>query len=159
MRALIVAVGRLRPGAERELSDRYLERAQQLAAPLGMKIAVREIQQSKKTRGPDRRDEEAQAIAAAIPDGAVLVALDEKGRTLSSADFAAQIGKWRDNGASELTLVIGGPDGLAPAIAARAETVIAFGKMSWPHQLVRAMLLEQVYRALTILTGHPYHRA
>lgn len=159
MRVSILAVARLRAGPERDLCERYLERAQQLAGPLGLKLAIREIQQSRKTRASDRREEEGDAIRAALPEGAVVVALDEHGKALGSADFAAQIGLRRDNGAAELAFVIGGPDGLAPSIGATADLTIAFGKMSWPHQLVRAMLLEQLYRALTILAGHPYHRA
>ena len=89
----------------------------------------------------------------------MVVALDERGKAMPSADFATQIETWRDNGVADLVFVIGGPDGLAPAVGTRADLMLAFGKMSWPHQLARAMLLEQVYRALTILTGHPYHRA
>ncbi len=158
MRVSILAVARLRAGPERDLCERYLERAQQLAGPLGFKLTIREIQQSRKPRAPDRCDEEGQSIGAALPEGAIVVALDERGKALPSADFATQIGAWRDNGVAELAFVIGGPDGLAPAIGARADLMLAFGKMSWPHQLARAMLLEQIYRALTILTGHPYHR-
>jgi 23S rRNA (pseudouridine1915-N3)-methyltransferase len=159
MRVSIVAVGRLRRGAERDLAARYLERAEQLAGRLGMKLAVREVPQSRKPRPADRCDEEAQGLIAAIPDGAFVIALDERGKALSSTDFANEIGKRRDGGMADIAFVIGGADGLGPTIAARADLVVAFGKLSWPHQLVRAMLLEQIYRALTILTGHPYHRA
>ena len=155
----IAAVGRLPAGQERDLYERYLERSKKLAAPLGVKFADREIAQSRKKRPEDRRSEEAASLAAATPAAAVLVVLDERGAALSTEDFAGKIDGWRTSGRADLVFAIGGPDGLAPGAAKNAALAIAFGRMTWPHQLVRAMLAEQLYRAMTILTGHPYHRA
>ena len=105
-----------------------------------------------------RRAEEGKALLAAAPKGAVILALDERGKSPSSEAFAAEIGKFRDGGAAGLTFVIGGPDGLHEAVRAAARSLIGFGAMTWPHQLIRVMLAEQIYRAFSILAGHPYHR-
>ena len=102
---------------------------------------------------------EAEALLAGVPPGAVLVALDERGRDLASTELAERLGAWRDDGIREAGFVIGGPDGLAPAVTERADLLLAFGRATWPHMLVRAMLAEQLYRAASILAGHPYHRA
>lgn len=102
--------------------------------------------------------EEGALLAAAIPVGATVIALDERGRDLASTAFAERIGKWIDDGVADLAFVIGGADGLLPALRERAALTLCFGKLTWPHLLVRIMLAEQLYRAHTILTGHPYHR-
>ena len=101
---------------------------------------------------------EADLLMRAVPVGAVTVCLDERGRLLSSPDFAAQLGLWRDGGRQDVAFVIGGADGIDPALRARANMAISFGQMVWPHMLVRVMLAEQLYRAATILAGGPYHR-
>ncbi len=93
-----------------------------------------------------------------LPSGAKIICLDERGKTMDSEAFAARIGEWRDAAAPACAVVIGGPDGLDPAFRARADLVLAFGAMTWPHQLVRALAAEQLFRAMTILAGHPYHR-
>ena len=103
--------------------------------------------------------EEAAAISAAIPEKSVLVALDERGKSVDSATFAQQLGRWRDEGIANTIFTIGGADGLSPDLQRKARLRIAFGSATWPHQMVRVMLLEQIYRAATILAGHPYHRA
>jgi 23S rRNA (pseudouridine1915-N3)-methyltransferase len=102
--------------------------------------------------------EESIALANVVPDGAAIVLLDPKGENLDSASLAARLRVWRDGGRGEVAFLIGGPDGLAPVLAERATIRVAFGAATWPHQLVRVMLLEQLYRAVTILSGHPYHR-
>lgn len=102
---------------------------------------------------------EAELLARAVPAGAVLVTLDERGKVLSSPDFAAQLARWRDGGRQDVAFVIGGADGIDPGLRAKADFSISFGQMVWPHMLVRVMLAEQLYRAATILSGGPYHRA
>ena len=160
MRVLLIAVGRLKAGAERELVARYMDRAIASARGVGLAgIDLRELEESRARRPDDRKAEEARAILAALPADARLVLLDGCGKSLTSAAFAADIGRARDSGVPLLALVIGGPDGLDPALNRRASHVLAFGAMTWPHQLVRIMAAEQIYRAITILSGHPYHRA
>ncbi len=159
MRLTIVAVGRLKRGPERELAARYESRAAASGRGLGLRaIEVVEVEESR-SREPERRMlEESIAIATLVPEDARLVLLDPGGESLSSTEFASLLGSWRDSGVADCCFVIGGPDGLAPTLRERAARELAFGKMTWPHQLVRVMLLEQVYRAITILSGHPYHR-
>jgi 23S rRNA (pseudouridine1915-N3)-methyltransferase len=159
MRLSIVAVGRLKPGAERELSERYAERVRQLATTTGLKLWVREIPESKKSRPQDRRDDEGNSLTAALAADAVVIALDAAGAELTSEALAGRIADWRDRSTAELAFVIGGADGLSEAIVARADLVLSFGRITWPHQLVRGMLSEQIYRVMTIIAGHPYHRA
>ena len=101
---------------------------------------------------------EAALLRRAIPDGAVLVALDERGKLMPSPDFADRLAGWRDAGRGDLAFVIGGADGLAPELRAQADMALSFGAMVWPHMLVRVMLSEQLYRAASILAGSPYHR-
>lgn len=98
-------------------------------------------------------------MAALLPDKATIIALDERGKNLDSRAFAGQLGRWRDDAVSAAVFLIGGPDGLSPDLRRKAALTIAFGAATWPHQMVRVMLLEQLYRAATILSGHPYHRA
>ena len=160
MRLQAIAVGRLKAGAERDLCSRYLARAGLSARGVGLAgVDMRELEESRARRAEDRRGEEARAIAEHLPPGARVVALDERGRHMTSAAFAADIGAARDRGAPSYCLVIGGPDGLDEAFVAGAALALAFGAMTWPHQLARVMLAEQIYRAITILSGHPYHRA
>lgn len=159
LRLLVAAVGRLKPDAERALVERYADRAAKAGAGLGLSFAIREVAESRAARAPDRQREEAAALRGVIPPGAVVVALDEDGDVLTSDTFARRIARFRDDGATDLAFVIGGADGLDPDLVRGARQTIAFGAMTWPHQLVRAMLAEQIYRAITILSGHPYHRA
>jgi 23S rRNA (pseudouridine1915-N3)-methyltransferase len=160
VRLILVSVGRMKAGPERELVARYMERASQAARANGFAaIELREIDESRARRAEDRKSEEAKAIRGLVPPGARLILLDERGRGLSSEAFAADCAKARDNGSPALVLAIGGPDGLDPALREEAAALLAFGAMTWPHQLVRIMAAEQIYRALTILSGHPYHRA
>lgn len=160
MRLVVIAVGRLKQGPERDLVERYFERAGVLARKLGFRgIEIHEIAESRARDAATRIAEEGAAIAAAIGEKAVIVALDERGKHLDSATFARHLGEWRDSGAALCAFVIGGADGLSPDLRRKAKLSIAFGAQTWPHQLVRVLLLEQIYRAATILSGHPYHRA
>jgi 23S rRNA (pseudouridine1915-N3)-methyltransferase len=160
MRLVIAAVGRLKAGPDRELAERYRERLAKAGRPLGFTaVEIAEIAESRAPRAPDRRVEEAAALKKAAPADAVRVALDAQGQALTSEEFAARLGQWRDGGRAGVSFVIGGADGLAPALKQQADLCLSFGAATWPHQLVRIMLLEQLYRAATILAGHPYHRA
>ena len=158
MKISVLAVGRLKSGPERELHDRYRERAVRAGRALGIGLDVREIAESSARNPATRKDEEAALILAALPSGATPVALDERGRALDSRAFADRIAGWRDSGVRDLGIAIGGADGLGDAVLERADLRLAFGAMTWPHQVVRILLAEQVYRAVTILSGHPYHR-
>lgn len=160
MRIVVIAVGRLKQGPERELAERYRERFDDIGRKLGFReLAVYEIAESRARDTAARMAEEAAAISAAIPDRSIVVALDERGKNLDSPVFARMLGTWRDQSAGSTIFLIGGADGLSPELRARAQLTIAFGSATWPHQMVRVMLLEQLYRAATILAGHPYHRA
>jgi 23S rRNA (pseudouridine1915-N3)-methyltransferase len=158
MRIQIAAVGRLKAGPDRALVDRYVERASQAGRSLGLTLSVREFTESRAARADERMAQEAATLLSALPDGAILVALDERGETPASTAFARRLGDWRDQGIRDLVFAIGGPDGHGDAIRKRADLKLAFGAMTWPHQIVRMLLAEQVYRAMTILSGHPYHR-
>jgi 23S rRNA (pseudouridine1915-N3)-methyltransferase len=149
---LVVAVGRGRDAPIAALFDEYAR------CSAGWPLRLVEVQ-AKDTLPPDRRkDAEADLLLAAVPPGTALVALDERGRDLASAEFAQGLGAWRDQGRRATAFLIGGPDGLADRALAAADLRLAFGRQTWPHRLVRVMLAEQLYRATTILAGHPYHR-
>ncbi len=155
MRISIVAVGRLRAGPEKTLLDDYLTRFDRTGRSLGLGPArVIEVE-DKKNAGMGA---EAALLRKALPKGAVICTLDERGRVMSSPDFAKKLGGWRDAGRQDLALIIGGADGIDPNLRAEADFSISFGAMVWPHMLVRVMLSEQLYRAATILSGGPYHR-
>ena len=160
MRIALICVGRLKPSPERELFDRYFKRLTETARSVGIAgVDLREIDESRARRAEDRRQAEAVAIVAAAPAKAMLIALDERGDTTTSQEWAAEIGRARDDAQAAYAVVIGGPDGLAATVRAKARRIISFGAMTWPHQLVRVMASEQIYRAVSILSGHPYHRA
>jgi len=160
MRIIVAAIGRLKAGSETELAERYRKRAEQTGRNLGWKsVEVIEIRESKADDAQKRMLEESIALANVIPERAVTVLMDERGDNPGSAQFAERLAKWRAADAQALVFIIGGADGLAPSLRDKAQLKLSFGAATWPHQLVRAMLLEQLYRAATILTGHPYHRA
>ena len=160
MRLTVVAVGRMKAGPERELWDRYVRRLAGMASALGVTpVEWREVEEGRARGVDERRAEEARAILAAAPKGGWLAALDERGAALTSAQWAGEIGKARDGATSSYTVAIGGPDGLDPSLRAAARAVLSFCAMTWPHQIVRVMAAEQLYRAFSILAGHPYHRA
>lgn len=155
----LFCVGRAKAGAERDLAARYIDRAKAAGRALGLAVELREIDESKARRPEDRKADEAKALSVLIPEGDHVIALDETGAALDSVRFAGLVGSARDDGTGGIALVIGGPDGFDPAFRTAAAHIIAFGAMTWPHQLVRIMASEQIYRAVTILAGHPYHRA
>ncbi len=158
MRVAILAVGRMKAGPERELVARYLDRAQASGKPLALAgFEVTELSESRAGSAAARKAEEAKALRSAAADG-IVVALDERGKSITSEAFAGQLGRWRDDGRPTATFVIGGADGIEPEFARSADLLLSFSPMVWPHQLVRIMLAEQLYRATTILSGHPYHR-
>jgi 23S rRNA (pseudouridine1915-N3)-methyltransferase len=160
MRLVVISIGRLKQGPERELAERYRERFDDIGRKLGFRgLDVHEIPESRARDTARRITEEAAAISALIPDKNVLVALDERGKNVDSTAFARQLGRWRDDQVAGTVFAIGGADGLSPDLQRKADLRIAFGAATWPHQMVRVMLLEQIYRAATILAGHPYHRA
>ena len=159
MRLIIIAVGRLKQGPERELAETYRKRALAIGRALGIReIEIIEIRESRAQEAERRRIEEAIAIANIIPERATMVVLDERGDSLDSATLASLVRDWRAEDRPAVYFVIGAADGLAASLKERASLKLAFGAATWPHQLVRAMLLEQLYRAASILAGHPYHR-
>ncbi len=160
MRVSLIAVGRLKDRAERGLADRYIERFDRLGRGIGLgPVEEIELGESRKDSTADRRADEADAILARVPDGARVLVLDSGGKQLSSDDFAALIGQWRDAGVPRTCFLIGGSDGHGEAVPAAADLTLALGRMTLPHGLARVVLAEQLYRAATILAGHPYHRA
>ncbi len=160
MRLTIIAIGGMKAGPERDLMARYAKRISALAPSIGFtRLEWRELDESRARRIDDRRAEESEATLAAVPKGAWLTLLDERGAALSSEQWAAEIGRVKDSSVSAYAVAIGGPDGFDQSLRSRARAVMSFGAMTWPHQLVRAMASEQLYRALSILAGLPYHHA
>ena len=160
VRLVVAAVGRLKDGPERELAERYRKRAEQTGRRIGFKeTEVVEIRESRAQEVGKRMVEESIALLNVIPEKSVVLILDERGDSLDSASFAQRLARWRDDGHPAAVFVIGGDDGLAPNLRDKAAMRLSFGAATWPHQLVRVMLLEQIYRAVSILSGHPYHRA
>ncbi|MYM55020.1 23S rRNA (pseudouridine(1915)-N(3))-methyltransferase RlmH [Thalassovita mangrovi] len=155
MRVHICAVGRLRTGPERALIDDYLTRFDRTGRGLGLgPLTIHEVE-DKKGGGMAA---EAELLERVLPKGAVICTMDERGKLMSSPDFADKLAGWRDAGRGDLAFVIGGADGIDPSLRAKADFSLSFGKMVWPHMLARVMLSEQLYRAASILAGSPYHR-
>ena len=156
MRLHILAVGRLRKGPELTLIEDYLTRFERSGRPLGLSsVNVIEVE-DKKGIGMSA---EADLLRKAVPKGATIVAMDERGKLVTSPEFSNKIAGWRDNGCQDLAFLIGGADGIAPDLRQQVDFSFSFGKMVWPHMLVRVMLAEQLYRAASIMSGGPYHRA
>jgi len=151
MRITLVTVGRMKAGPLSDICDTYKNR-------LTWKTTLKEVEVRQTLPAEQLKRREAELLKAAIPVGARIVALDERGKSLSSREFASLLGDWQNDGISDAAFLIGGADGLAEPLRAAAHKAIAFGKMTWPHMMARALLLEQLYRAQTILSGHPYHR-
>lgn len=149
----------MKSGPERDLVARYLDRARGVGKNLSLAgFVVSEHPESRASSADARKKEEARNILGALEDKSILVALDERGKTRSSEAFANAIRDWRDAGRAELVLVIGGADGLDKSVRERADLTLSFSPMTWPHQIVRILVAEQLYRATTILSAHPYHR-
>src|ERR1700742_3071392 len=160
MRLIVIAVGRMKAGPERELAERYRKRFDEIGRKLGFRgLDIREIPESRAREAQTRIAEEAAAITVLVPESSVLVTLDERGDNIDSVGLARHLALFRDRSIANTVFVIGGADGLSPDLQAKQKLGLAFGTATWPHQLVRVMLLEQLYRAMTILAGHPYHRA
>lgn len=151
MRITIAAIGKLKSGPHRDLAAHYIRR-------LRWPLVVREVEERRKLPPPELKAREAALLLAAIPKGATAVVLDERGTALSSPEFAKRLARWRDSGVADLAFVIGGADGLDDAVRRQAAFLLSLGPARWPHFLARGMLLEQLYRAETLLAGHPYHR-
>ena len=155
MKLSIIAVGKLRQGPEAALINDYLTRFDRIGRGMGLgPVTVIEVD-DKKNGG---KAGEGALLEKALPEGAVLVVLDERGKLIKSPDFARKMANWRDQGQRDIAFMIGGADGLDPNLVARADFSLSFGKMVWPHMLSRVMLSEQLYRAASILSGAPYHR-
>jgi 23S rRNA (pseudouridine1915-N3)-methyltransferase len=160
MRLLIAAIARLKESPERELMERYCKRAEQIGRRIGIRgVEIIEIRESRAQNVGKRMIEESIALANVIPDRAAVIVLDSRGENLDSAAFAKRLGRWRDDGRQDAVFIIGGDDGLMPSLRENATLTLALGAATWPHQLARVMLLEQIYRGFSILAGHPYHRA
>jgi len=152
MRVAILAIGRARDDPAKRIYDKYMGR-------LPWPHELKELQENKPLPEAKRKAREADLLLHAVPDGATIIALDGGGRMLSSEDFARRIGSWRDDGAPALAFLLGGAHGHGDSVLKRANLTLSFGPMVWPHLLARAMLAEQLWRAASILSGHPYHRA
>jgi 23S rRNA (pseudouridine1915-N3)-methyltransferase len=155
MRVHLCVVGRLRSGPEAEMLRDYLTRFDRTGRALGLGPATVHEVEDKRGGGMAA---EADLLSRAVPSGAVLVCLDERGVVMTSPAFAGKLAGWRDGGRQDVAFVIGGADGIDAGLRARADLAVSFGAMVWPHMLVRVMLAEQLYRAATILSGGPYHR-
>ncbi len=151
MHIVLCAVGRIKSGPEKALFDHYLKR-------IPWTFEVAEVTERRKLAALELRQAEADLLLSKVPDGANLIVLDERGKALGSRELAQKLGGWRDAGHRQTAFIIGGADGVDEALRDRADLVLSFGKLTWPHMLVRALLAEQIYRAYAILTGHPYHR-
>ncbi|MEZ5894304.1 MAG: 23S rRNA (pseudouridine(1915)-N(3))-methyltransferase RlmH [Parvularculaceae bacterium] len=160
MKIILAAVGKKRGGPEAALVEDYLDRAKGFGRRIGFSdIGLVEVEAPKALSGDVLKKREGELLLAALPPGAPLIALDERGENLSSEKFAALLAGHRDQGAGAAMFAIGGADGHGEELRSRAARLVSFGAATWPHMLVRAMLAEQLYRAMTILSGHPYHRA
>jgi 23S rRNA (pseudouridine1915-N3)-methyltransferase len=159
MRITVAAVGRSKDTPEQALCDQHFKRAAALGGKLGFsKVDFLTVDTSRASDAGARMDEEAKRLASRIPQASHRIALDEQGRSLASEALAKHLAVLRDRGGRDCVFLIGGPDGLAPSLREAADERLALGPQTWPHLLVRAMLAEQIYRAFTILSGHPYHR-
>jgi 23S rRNA (pseudouridine1915-N3)-methyltransferase len=160
MKLVIAGVGKLKAGPERELYERYTKRLGTAGKPVGVgPLETIEISESRKGSAAERRTEEATQLAAKVPEGSLLVALDVTGKPCSSEDIASLIRQSREAGHAAIVFAIGGPDGHGSEVTEKAAKSISLGTITLPHGLARVVLAEQLYRAITILTGHPYHRS
>jgi 23S rRNA (pseudouridine1915-N3)-methyltransferase len=159
MRIQLFAVGRMKSGPERELADRYFDRFAKIGPPLGLEFGgVGEIPESRARDARQRKREEAAKLSESLGPGTLLIILDERGKNLSSQDFASMIARRRDSGARAMTFAVGGADGHAEESRRMADAALSFGALTFPHQIMRILIAEQLYRAAAILSGHPYHR-
>lgn len=159
MRITVCAVGRLKRAPEAELCSDYLARAEKLGRQVGIsKAEIVEIPEAQDAQANARKTQEAAALTARLSQGAMIICLDENGQLVDSKEFSRIIRDATDGGTSELAFLVGGPDGLGADLLSVATKTLCFGRMTWPHRLARVMLLEQIYRAVTLMVNHPYHR-
>lgn len=159
MKITVVAVGRARAGSQKSLTEHYCNRFDGLSGALGLaKLEITEVEEKRPIKGAERQAREATLLLDATPRHATVIALDERGKSLTSAEFAKLVANLRDTGTRDLAFLIGGADGFSSEIKSRASRALSFGPATWPHMLVRTMLAEQLYRAATIMAGHPYHK-
>lgn len=159
MRVYIAAIGRLKKGPEQELVARYADRIKKSGKAIGITaLETVEIPESRAATADQRKSEERDALLSRLPQGTVLMAFDERGKRPSSRMFAQNIETVLEGGAQNVAFLIGGPDGLASELRDMSDHVVSFGSLTMPHQIVRVLVLEQLYRTITILTNHPYHR-
>jgi len=159
MKIIVAAIGRLRASPELELINDYASRIRSSGRAVGVSgFEIMEAEAPKGLEGRKRQQAESELLNRSVRPGARRVVLDERGISLSSEQFSSHLAKWRDEGAKETAFFIGGADGHDPDLCASADLMLSFGKATFPHMLVRVMLTEQIYRAVTILSGHPYHR-
>lgn len=159
MKLTIAAIGRMKAGPMAELVDTYAKRTRQAGRPVGITaLTVVDFPESRKATAPARASEEAALLKDATPSGGVLIVLDERGKPVNTAEFAKIIKTELESGSQDLVFAIGGPDGHAAEIRTKARHIVSFGHMTWPHMLARVLLAEQIYRVVTILVNHPYHR-
>jgi 23S rRNA (pseudouridine1915-N3)-methyltransferase len=151
MRLTLIAVGRAKARPERDLFDYFARR-------ITMPFELREVEEKKNFSGLELKRREANLLNAAVPEGAVRIALDEKGEDLTSREFAKKIGQWRDESIRDVAFIIGGANGLDAGFLKKCDHIMCLGKQTWPHMLVRSLVVEQLYRVQCILAGHPYHR-
>lgn len=160
MRLVIAAVGKLKAGPERLLIERYIERANATGRGVSLSpVDVIEITESSARSAAQRQKEESETLIKALPKGTKRILLDSRGKPHTSEQFAAGLARFRDAGTSACALMIGGADGFDQNLVKGADLTFSFGAATFPHQIVRILLAEQIYRAITILSGHPYHRA
>lgn len=159
MRLIVGAIGKIKSGPEAELAARYGERFAQRGRTIGLAgPEVFELPESRAGKAGQRKIDEAQRMLEKLPERVAIILFDESGKSISSRDFAETVSKHADGGTSDLALLIGGPDGHDASLHGRAQHVFSFGKLTIPHQIVRILVMEQLYRATTILSNHPYHR-
>ncbi len=152
MRITLAAMGKMKPSPERELVEKYRKQ-------MSWQLTIRELEAKKGLSGNNLKAAEAELLRQATADCHRRIALDERGKNLSSEALAQKLGAWQSDGCSHLGLIIGGADGLDATVRQSADLIVSFGQLTWPHMLARAMLSEQLYRAESILRGHPYHRS
>jgi 23S rRNA (pseudouridine1915-N3)-methyltransferase len=159
MQLILATIGRVKKGPEQELVARYGDRLTKSGKAIGIsQFKTIEIVESRASSAAARKLDEAQSLLSRLPDGCTKFVFDERGISPNSRQFAKFVSQQLDGGAQSMALIIGGPDGLDSSLTEEADKLISFGAATFPHQLIRIMVLEQVYRATTILTNHPYHR-
>lgn len=151
MKVIIAAIGKFKSSPEKDIYTSYLKR-------IPWKVDLKEFEAKKGLSGAQLKEAEAQLLLSAIPKSCKIIALDETGKNIPSVELAGLISSWQSAGTSNLAFIIGGADGLDPALRQKADFTLSFGRLTWPHMLVRAMLAEQIYRAYSIISKHPYHR-